>query len=497
MPRDGNGIFTVPNPDFVSGTVVSSDKVDANNSDISTAITQSIAVDGQTTITANLPMFTYRHTGVGNASARTDYASAGQVTDGALTWGGTAGGTADALTLSLSPAITAYATNMRIGFKASASANTGAATVSVNGLTAKAIELNDAALAAGTILANKYYEIYFDGTAFQLTRLGVSLTSITAGTGLSGGTITTSGTIAIDTAVVPQLASTNVFTATQTVQSASGGEASIDTTATTAGLTGSLRFRGLSSTSVARDYGGIKVTSSDTTNTSEDGRVDLSTISAGTSAVRTSIANGLYMAGATGGDKGGGSINAAALYENGSQIINAGLVLIGTVAASSSAFINVTGLDSTYDTFLIELSDMVPATDGDAAWLRVGDSAGVDNGVSDYSWSSGILNVGDASISANMAATDAQIVVSSGSYSVGSAAGEGFGGSFKLHRPGDGSVRPIISGTMAATSITGNHFGGWITGSRLSVITLDRVQFRFSTGNITSGRMTVWGLKHA
>ncbi|MCR4283076.1 MAG: hypothetical protein NUV72_08635, partial [Bauldia sp.] len=42
-------------------------------------------------------------------------------------------------------------------------------------------QLNDTALAANDILANKYYELYYDGTAFQLTRLsaaaGVSASS--------------------------------------------------------------------------------------------------------------------------------------------------------------------------------------------------------------------------------------------------------------------------------------------------------------------------------
>ena len=54
------------------------------------------------------------------------------------------------------------------------------------------------------------------------TNSGGTVTDITAGAGLTGGTITGSGTVAIDTTVVPQLGAGNTFsTGTQTVQTGS------------------------------------------------------------------------------------------------------------------------------------------------------------------------------------------------------------------------------------------------------------------------------------
>jgi hypothetical protein len=111
----------------------------------------------------------YRHTGVGNAVARNDYAAAGQVQDGDFIWCGTAGGTADALTLTPSPAITAYAAGQVFRFKAGASPNTGAATVAVSGLTAQTIQKAGSALASGDIAANQWYQLLYDGTQFQLS----------------------------------------------------------------------------------------------------------------------------------------------------------------------------------------------------------------------------------------------------------------------------------------------------------------------------------------
>jgi hypothetical protein len=139
MARDGSGNYSNPYPDFVSGTVISSTQVDANNSDVAAALTQSIAVDGQSTVTANLPMNSKKLTGLAAGTAAADSLSLGQAQAEAMVWCGTAGGTADAITLAPSPAITAYAAGQRFVWKASGSANTGATTVAISGLGAIAL----------------------------------------------------------------------------------------------------------------------------------------------------------------------------------------------------------------------------------------------------------------------------------------------------------------------------------------------------------------------
>lgn len=188
MARDGNGTYNLPEAPFVFDTVIDEAAVNNNFSDIGSALSQSLSKDGQTVPTGNLPMGGQRHTGVGNASARNDYASAGQVQDGAFVWCGTAGGTANALTLSPSPAIAAYAEGQKFRFRAGAAANTGATTVVVSGLAAVAIQFDDAALTGGEIEASKYYEVLYDGTQFQLTRLS-SAPFDPAAVAITGGTI--------------------------------------------------------------------------------------------------------------------------------------------------------------------------------------------------------------------------------------------------------------------------------------------------------------------
>jgi hypothetical protein len=151
-------------------------------------------------------------------------------------------------------------------------------------------------------------------------------------------------------------------------------------------------------------------------------------------------------------------------------------------------------LDSTYDTFAVAVSDLIPATDGVHMYIRVGDSSGVDSGSSDYSNHTIMGTAGSTSYNATATAGNNQINLG---FSVGNASGEGFGGLYYIHNPGDGSVVPLITGTSVYKTNGGVTEGGSMCATRDAVITLDRVQFIMSSGNITSGRVTAWGIKHA
>lgn len=172
MPRNGSGVFTVftPGNPVVTGTVISSTVHNNTMNDIATALTQSISSTGETPISANLPMSGFKHTGVGNATARTEYAAAGQAQDSSFMWGGTAGGTADALTITLTPAITAYAAGQRFTFISGAAGNaTTTPTLNVNGVGAKTIVKRDnTALGVGDITVSTLIDVEYDGTNFRL-----------------------------------------------------------------------------------------------------------------------------------------------------------------------------------------------------------------------------------------------------------------------------------------------------------------------------------------
>lgn len=176
MARNGSGTYSRPVSDYVFDTVISETDVNLEMNQIATALTDSIAKDGQTTPSANLPMGGFKHTGVATAAARDQYAVVSQAQDGAYVWCGTAGGTANAITLSPSPAVSALATGMEFRWQAGASTNTGAVTITVSGLASVAAEISDQALSGGEHTANKYFRGLYDGTAFQIEQLsGFSL----------------------------------------------------------------------------------------------------------------------------------------------------------------------------------------------------------------------------------------------------------------------------------------------------------------------------------
>jgi len=84
MSRNGSGTYTLPagNP-VVTGTTISSTWANNTLTDIATALTGSLASDGQTTATGNLKMGSNRITGLADGIALTDAATVNQIPSGA------------------------------------------------------------------------------------------------------------------------------------------------------------------------------------------------------------------------------------------------------------------------------------------------------------------------------------------------------------------------------------------------------------------------------
>jgi hypothetical protein len=169
MPRNGSGTFSLytPGNPVVTGTTISSTWANNTLNDLATGLTNSLSKDGQTTPTANLPMGTFKLTGLGAGSAATDSLNLTQAQNEAYQLIGTIAGT-DTITGSLTPNLTAYAAGQTFRFIA-ANTNTGATTININSLGAKSItKYGTTALGAGDIVQNASYTIFYDGTQFQL-----------------------------------------------------------------------------------------------------------------------------------------------------------------------------------------------------------------------------------------------------------------------------------------------------------------------------------------
>lgn len=163
------GVFTMPSGSAaVQGNTISPTAHNALLADLATALSTCVLKDGTQTMTANLPMSSMKITGLGNGTGLQDAATIANLINGTGVYVPIAsvGGTGDAITLTPSPAITAYAEGQVFEFFAQA-INTTATTVNVSGLGAKAVEkAGGTALSGGDIPDNALVHIRYNGTKF-------------------------------------------------------------------------------------------------------------------------------------------------------------------------------------------------------------------------------------------------------------------------------------------------------------------------------------------
>jgi hypothetical protein len=214
MSYNGSGTFNIntAGQPVVTGTVITSTAFNLLTSDLATGLSTALTKDGQTTPTANIPMGTFKITGLGAGTVATDAAQFGQLQAGATAIA-TVSGT-DTLTGSLTPALTAYATGNLFSFVA-ANTNTGAATINLNSLGAKSItKQGSAALIAGDLVSGQVYLIEYDGTRFQLINPSGILQIANGGTGTTGTTanLTVDGTNAVGFLNIPQNSKSTDYT---------------------------------------------------------------------------------------------------------------------------------------------------------------------------------------------------------------------------------------------------------------------------------------------
>jgi hypothetical protein len=106
--------------DKTNSVPITSSKMDEEQDGIATGLSNCITKDGQTTITANIPMNSKKFTGLTVGNARTDSISLSQVQDGTYTYLGSSSGAADESVASPSPAVTAYVSTMAYRVKINA-----------------------------------------------------------------------------------------------------------------------------------------------------------------------------------------------------------------------------------------------------------------------------------------------------------------------------------------------------------------------------------------
>ena len=170
------------------------------------------------------------------------------------------------------------------------------------------------------------------------------------------------------------------------------------------------------------------------------------------------------------------------------------VIATGTFSGASSA-VTLTGIDSTYDTYCILLSDIQPGTDDDDIAFRLGTSGGL---ITSSDYDSHIMNLtgGSASYAASVHAdqTRARWHLAG----VGSSTDEGVGGAIYLHQPSDGGMRPIWTFTYVEIASSGNQHCGSGFGMLNAEQDITQISV-YSVGgnNVNTGRATLYGIAHS
>jgi len=175
--------------------------------------------------------------------------------------------------------------------------------------------------------------------------------------------------------------------------------------------------------------------------------------------------------------------------------------IIDTEEASGSANITLTGIDGTYDTYVVIGAHVIPATDASALWVRIGDSSGVDSGASDYAWimaedfvETGAKNNTTRTYDASNADTHIRMCENK----IGTYGTNGAGFTCYLYSPRDAACNPTLSGWVTKGNTGTGYYGrSDFGGQREALITTDRIYFQMTAGNIEQGRFTLYGIAHA
>ena len=164
--------------------------------------------------------------------------------------------------------------------------------------------------------------------------------------------------------------------------------------------------------------------------------------------------------------------------------------------------ITLTGIDSTYDSFLIKVNNLHPSTDNIGLGLQLGDSSGIDTGASDYAYLYNGDNANDTSYDEKRDSDNAHSMILLMNHAVngeaGNATGEGISATLWLNTGENNDMAPTVHWSSTFFGSGGLNGGGFHYmvggGGRLAEITVTQLRVLFGAGNIVSGSVALYGL---
>ena len=173
-----------------------------------------------------------------------------------------------------------------------------------------------------------------------------------------------------------------------------------------------------------------------------------------------------------------------------------GLTFISSTDISAAATYNFTATAAaSYDSYMLSISNLIPVTDGVSLYFRTSTDggSGYDSGASDYMWQ-GSTEGADYQDNAD---SEIELNPQLGGTLIGSAANEdGVSGTVYVHGP-HLTKRTYVTGMLGMITNGGFPDSSIIFGARLESADVDAFQLLFSSGNIDTGTVTVYGLANS
>ena len=174
------------------------------------------------------------------------------------------------------------------------------------------------------------------------------------------------------------------------------------------------------------------------------------------------------------------------------------LSFVSTQVASSSSSIEFTGIDNTSDMWMVVLQGVNAATDNQIMSMRTSNdtsSHSYDSGASDYNWSMTGLYFGDDY--SKYDAADDSIDFGADPNLMGNDADIGLSGRVYIHKPSDTALDTGITYNCYMQNGSNNFINIIGGGYRVANEAVTAIQFRFLSGNIDSGRFSMYKLAHS
>lgn len=174
-----------------------------------------------------------------------------------------------------------------------------------------------------------------------------------------------------------------------------------------------------------------------------------------------------------------------------------GPTLLATLTGAASATLDTAAFNNAvYSRYRAVLQGVIPATDGVSLMVRFSTNGGASYpaGATAYDHVTLGRNAGGGNTNANSTGADAVYVAGTSPDLIGNAAGEdGVSGEIVIYNAASATLETVMTWQLTYHTTSGERFTVTGSGGQTSAADTDAIRFLFSSGNITSGTIKLWG----